>query len=116
MPMSKKCLKKLQNMAHQLSNEFMLIGPNQLFQAGKSVARKCDNSCSTIQLYFWKNSSDSALIIDAMDILYTGNVDGFCITSATDFTRLATRLREAGMKVIGIGEKKNLNTIHHRLR
>jgi uncharacterized LabA/DUF88 family protein len=106
MPMSKKCLKKLQNMAHQLSNEFMLIGPNQLFQAGKSVARKCDNSCSTIQLY-WKKLSDSALIIDAMDILYTGNVDGFCIVSSdSDFTRLATRLREAGMKVIGIGEKK----------
>lgn len=44
-----------------------------------------------------------------MDILYTGNVDGFCIVSSdSDFTRLATRLREAGMKVIGIGEKKTL--------
>src|SRR5829696_5001709 len=54
-----------------------------------------------------KNSSDSALIIDAMDILYTGRVDGFCIVSSdSDFTRLATRLREAGMKVFGIGEKK----------
>jgi Fe-S-cluster formation regulator IscX/YfhJ len=57
-----------------------------------------------------KNASDSALIIDAMDILYTGKVDGFCIVSSdSDFTRLATRLREAGMKVIGIGEKKTLN-------
>lgn len=57
-----------------------------------------------------KNATDSALIIDAMDILYTGNVDGFCIVSSdSDFTRLATRLREAGMKVIGIGEKKTLN-------
>jgi hypothetical protein len=47
------------------------------------------------------------MIIDAMDILYTGRVDGFCIVSSdSDFTRLATRLREAGMKVIGIGEKK----------
>ena len=45
-----------------------------------------------------------------MDILYTGKVDGFCIVSSdSDFTRLATRLREAGMKVIGIGEKKTLN-------
>jgi uncharacterized LabA/DUF88 family protein len=56
-----------------------------------------------------KNASDSALIIDAMDILYTGKVDGFCIVSSdSDFTRLATRLRESGMKVIGIGEKKTL--------
>jgi hypothetical protein len=54
-----------------------------------------------------KNSSDSALIIDAMDILYSGKVDGFCIVSSdSDFTRLATRLREASMKVIGIGAKK----------
>src|SRR5690606_23890837 len=56
-----------------------------------------------------KNSSDSAMIIDAMDILYSGKVDGFCIVSSdSDFTRLATRLREAGKKVIGIGEKKTL--------
>jgi Fe-S-cluster formation regulator IscX/YfhJ len=54
-----------------------------------------------------KNSTDSAMIIDAMDILYSGKVDGFCIVSSdSDFTRLATRLREAGMKVIGIGERK----------
>jgi len=47
------------------------------------------------------------MIIDAMDILYSGRVEGFCIVSSdSDFTRLATRLREAGMKVIGIGEKK----------
>ena len=49
------------------------------------------------------------MIIDAMDILYSGKVDGFCIVSSdSDFTRLAIRLREAGMKVIGIGEKKTL--------
>lgn len=54
-----------------------------------------------------KNSSDSALIIDAMDILYTGNVDGFCIISSdSDFTRLAMRLRESGKIVLGFGEQK----------
>jgi hypothetical protein len=54
-----------------------------------------------------KNATDSAMIIDAMDILYSGRVDGFCIISSdSDFTRLATRLREAGMKVFGLGEKK----------
>jgi uncharacterized LabA/DUF88 family protein len=54
-----------------------------------------------------KNASDSAMIIDAMDILYTGNVTGFCIvTSDSDFTKLANRLREAGMLVIGMGEQK----------
>ncbi|MDR0944166.1 MAG: NYN domain-containing protein [Ruminococcus sp.] len=54
-----------------------------------------------------KNSTDSALIIDAMDILYSGNVDGFCIVSSdSDFTKLASRLRESGMYVIGMGEKK----------
>ncbi len=54
-----------------------------------------------------KNSTDSALIIDAMDILYSHSVDGFCIVSSdSDFTRLAARLREAGMFVLGMGEKK----------
>ena len=54
-----------------------------------------------------KNATDSAMIIDAMDILYSGRVDGFCIISSdSDFTRLATRLREAGMRVFGFGEKK----------
>lgn len=71
-----------------------------------------EHAITPIQQYSYtrgKNSSDSAMIIDAMDILYTGKVDGFCIVSSdSDFTRLATRLREAGMKVIGIGEKKTL--------
>lgn len=54
-----------------------------------------------------KNSTDSAMIIDAMDILYTAKVDGFCIVSSdSDFTRLAIRLREAGKMVYGIGERK----------
>jgi hypothetical protein len=69
-----------------------------------------ENAITPVQQYSYtsgKNSSDSALIIDAMDILYTGRVDGFCIVSSdSDFTRLATRLREAGMHVFGIGEKK----------
>ena len=54
-----------------------------------------------------KNSTDSALIIDAMDLLYSGNVDGFVIVSSdSDFTRLATRLRESAMKVFGVGQRK----------
>jgi hypothetical protein len=54
-----------------------------------------------------KNSTDSAFIIDAMDLLYAGNVDGFCLVSSdSDFTRLATRLRESGKLVIGMGEHK----------
>jgi hypothetical protein len=69
-----------------------------------------ENAITPIQQYSYtkgKNSTDSALIIDAMDILYSGKVDGFCIVSSdSDFTRLATRLREAGMRVIGIGERK----------
>nr|MBC7612548.1 NYN domain-containing protein [Pseudopedobacter sp.] len=69
-----------------------------------------ENAITPIQQYSYtvgKNSSDSALIIDAMDLLYSEKVNGFCIVSSdSDFTRLATRLREAGMFVIGIGEKK----------
>jgi uncharacterized LabA/DUF88 family protein len=54
-----------------------------------------------------KNSTDSAFIIDAMDLLYAGNLDGFClISSDSDFTRLATRMREAGKTVYGMGERK----------
>ena len=54
-----------------------------------------------------KNSTDSALIIDAMDLLYSGNLDGFAIVSSdSDFTRLATRLRESGQTVIGLGRRR----------
>ena len=67
-------------------------------------------SFTPIQQYSYttgKNASDSAMIIDAMDILYSGKVTGFClVTSDSDFTRLAMRLREAGMLVLGMGEKK----------
>lgn len=73
-----------------------------------------EHAITPIQQYSYtvgKNSSDSALIIDAMDLLYSGKLDGFCIVSSdSDFTRLAIRLRESGMKVIGIGEKKTPNS------
>ncbi len=69
-----------------------------------------ENAITPIQQYRYttgKNCTDSTLIIDAMDILYSERVSGFCIVSSdSDFTRLATRLREAGMMVIGIGEQK----------
>ncbi len=69
-----------------------------------------EHAIQPIQQYGYttgKNATDSAMIIDAMDILYSEKVDGFCIVSSdSDFTRLATRLREAGMRVYGIGEKK----------
>lgn len=69
-----------------------------------------ENAITPIQQYSYtsgKNATDSAMIIDAMDILYSGKVDGFCVVSSdSDFTRLATRLRESGMLVIGMGEKK----------
>ena len=71
------------------------------------------NAVTPIQQYGYttgKNSTDSAMIIDAMDILYGGSVDGFVLVSSdSDFTRLAIRLREAGMYVIGIGERKTPN-------
>lgn len=70
-----------------------------------------ENSITPVQQYsytFGKNATDSAMIIDAMDILYSGNVEGFCIVSSdSDFTRLAARLREAGKIVIGMGEQKS---------
>ncbi len=72
-----------------------------------------ENAITPIQQYAYttgKNATDSAMIIDTMDILYSGKVSGFCLVSSdSDFTRLATRLREAGMQVIGIGEKKTPN-------
>lgn len=69
-----------------------------------------ENAISPIQQYGYttgKNATDSALIIDAMDMLYTKQIDGFCLVSSdSDFTRLATRLREAGKWVLGVGERK----------
>jgi hypothetical protein len=76
--------------------------------AWKSVL--LEYSITPIQQYGYttgKNATDSAMIIDAMDILYSKNVDGFClVTSDSDFTRLASRLRESGMDVVGMGERK----------
>lgn len=72
-----------------------------------------ENAVTPVQQYSYttgKNSTDCAMIIDAMDILYSGNTDGFVLVSSdSDFTRLAIRLREAGMYVIGIGERKTPN-------
>lgn len=69
-----------------------------------------ENSITPIQQYGYttgKNATDSAMIIDAMDILYSKNVDGFCIASSdSDFTKLSSRLRESAMFVIGMGERK----------
>ncbi|MGD1839927.1 MAG: NYN domain-containing protein [Thermonemataceae bacterium] len=69
-----------------------------------------ENAITPIQQYSYtkgKNATDSAMIIDAMDILHSNKVNGFCLVSSdSDFTRLATRLRESGMFVIGLGEKK----------
>lgn len=79
-------------------------------QANKWKGELLENSVIPVQQFsntVGKNATDSTLIIDAMDILYTGNVDGFCIVSSdSDFTRLASRLRESGMEVIGMGEEK----------
>ena len=73
-----------------------------------------DNSIIPVQQYSYttgKNSTDSAMIIDAMDLLYSGRVEGFCLVSSdSDFTRLAARLRESGMTVIGMGESKTPNS------
>ena len=81
-------------------------------ETDKSSWKKCllENSLNPIQQYSYtigKNASDSAMIIDAMDILYTGCVDGFILASSdSDFTKLAMRLREAGKHVVGMGERK----------
>ena len=80
---------------------------------GKWKTVLLENAITPIQQYGYttgKNATDSAMIIDAMDILYSEKVNGFCLVSSdSDFTRLATRLREAGMLVFGIGEKKTPN-------
>ena len=69
-----------------------------------------EHSIQPIQQFAYtkgKNATDSAMIIDAMDLLYTGNFDGFCIVSSdSDFTKLASRIRESGLTVYGFGEKK----------
>ena len=91
----------------------MGTGPAPSCRHGKNVL--LDNSIIPMQQYSYttgKNATDSAMIIDAMDILYSGTVDGFCIASSdSDFTRLAARLRESGMQVIGMGESQDLPSL-----
>ena len=82
-------------------------------QLGKWKNVLLENAINPIQQYGYtsgKNATDSAMIIDAMDILYSEKVNGFCLVSSdSDFTKLAIRLRESRMLVIGIGEKKTPN-------
>jgi hypothetical protein len=77
---------------------------------GPWKAALLDHSIQPVQQFAYtkgKNATDSALIIDAMDLLYTGNLDGFCLVSSdSDFTRLASRLKESGKRVYGFGELK----------
>ena len=79
-----------------------------------------ENAITPVQQYGYttgKNSTDSAMIIDAMDILYTGQVDGFVLVSSdSDFTRLAIRLREAGKKVVRHGGEEDPQPLHCGLR
>ena len=103
----KEMLDEIANMGIQPLNEYTQTGPSLPYRDGRVLL---ENAITPIQQYSYttgKNSSDSALIIDAMDLLYSEKVNGFCIVSSdSDFTRLAIRLREAGMLVIGLGEKK----------
>ncbi|MBO5071451.1 MAG: NYN domain-containing protein, partial [Eubacterium sp.] len=79
----------------------------QMHRWKSELAERSITPIQQFQNTIGKNATDSALIIDAMDILYTGNVEGFCLVSSDgDFTRLASRLRESGMEVIGMGESK----------
>ena len=77
---------------------------------GKWKESLLEHSIQPIQQFAYtkgKNATDSTMIIDAMDLLYAGNVDGFCLVSSdSDFTRLASRLKESGKRVYGFGEKK----------
>lgn len=80
---------------------------NQMNRWKSELAERSIMPIQQFQNTTGKNATDSALIIDAMDILYAGNVEGFCIVSSDgDFTRLASRLRESGMEVVGMGEGK----------
>lgn len=98
------------------SKELGIIGIRRIYgdwtDVSKSTWKKSllENSMTPIQQYTYttgKNSSDSAMIIDAMDILYGNDVEGFILVSSdSDFTRLAMRLREAGKDIVGMGESK----------
>ena len=113
--------------ADNISAKYITAILSELSKYGKITIRRMYGDWSQDRLHSWyttaarhsltpvmqpnntpgKNASDIGLIIDAMDILYTGEVQGFCIVSSDgDFNKLATRLREAGKVVIGMGEKK----------
>ena len=109
---------KLQNWVFLLLNEFMAIGQKPTVSGWKPAL--LEHAITPVQQYSYttgKNATDSAMIIDAMDILHSEKVDGFCLVSSdSDFTRLATRLRESGMLVIGIGEKENTQSLYCSMR
>jgi uncharacterized LabA/DUF88 family protein len=113
--------------ADNVSNKYISSIMNEVSNHGTPTYKRIYGDWTSVKMTSWKdvllelsvipmqqysyttgkNATDSALIIDAMDILYSGRVDGFCIVSSdSDFTKLASRLREAGMLVIGMGEKK----------
>lgn len=111
----KKILDELPNDAIATYRRIYGDWTNPALSTWKSVL--LDNSFLPIQQYSYtsgKNSTDSAMIIDAMDILYTDKVDGFClVASDSDYTRLAARLRESGKTVIGMGETKTPKPFIH---
>jgi hypothetical protein len=89
----------------------MQTGPNQMQEVGKeSVLLEHAITYTAIQLYGRQNSSDSAMIIDAMDLLYSDKVDGFVLFLVILILRLAIRLRESGMKVMELANKKTPNS------
>ncbi len=113
--------------ADNISDRYIKLVLDEIARDGIATFRRCygdwtgsrlagwkqvllENAITPVQQYsytFGKNATDSAMIIDAMDILYTGQVTGFCLVSSdSDFTRLAVRLRESGMQVVGMGESK----------
>lgn len=113
--------------ADNISDKYIKLVLDEIARDGIATFRRCygdwtsqrlagwkqvllENAITPVQQYSYttgKNATDSAMIIDAMDILYTGQVTGFCLVSSdSDFTRLAVRLREGGMQVIGMGESK----------
>ena len=115
--------------SENISTKYMKCVFDEISNHGVATYKRAYGDWTSSRLYGWKevflkyaitpvqqysytqgkNSTDSALIIDAMDILYSGKVDGFCIVSSdSDFTRLTARLRESGMLVIGMGEKKTV--------
>jgi hypothetical protein len=104
----KEMMEDIPNYGHPTINRISGDWTNPILSKWKTLL--LENAITPIQQYGYttgKNATDSAMIIDAMDILYSEKVDGFCLVSSdSDFTRLATRLREAGMKVFGMGEKK----------